>query len=270
MQELSILICSSDKYQCLWNLNFDFLKKYWIDCPYEVHLGTDSLIDERYKTIINRKGKYLSWSSCLLEWLNQIDSKYILLMLDDFILRKRVNNHEISYCLNFVMSNNIDCLRLVACPQPFYRSENDRLFGQYDIRMPYLVSLQASLWKKDSLFSLLKEGESIWEFEKYGSLRAKEQDFTFYGVYKTVFDYGVHIVDGGKLLRTSIYNLPIAKYNLDFPTSLLKTELIILLKRLRHFLFYRLPTPLKIKVFTILGSKLESNTVHQKTVASKQ
>lgn len=269
MVKISILICSSDRYKSLWNLNFDFLEKYWSDCPYQVYLGTDSLIYERSKTIINRKGQYLSWSSCLLEWINQIESEYVLLTLDDFIIRKKVSNYEIDYCLNFVISNNIDCLRLVARPKPFYQSKDESLFGQYDIQMPYLVSLQASLWKKDSLVSLIRERESIWEFEKYGSSRAREQKLVFYGVYKTIFDYGEHIVDGGKLLRTSTYNLPMAKYNLDLHTHSIQTELIILLKRLRHFLFYILPNPLKLRIMTTLGSRLESNTVSQKTLAAK-
>ncbi|OBQ30247.1 MAG: hypothetical protein AN483_06085 [Aphanizomenon flos-aquae MDT14a] len=269
MQKLSILICSSDKYKSLWNLNFDFLEKYWSDCPYPVYLGTDSLLSERSKTLVNRKGQYLSWSSCLLEWINQIDTEYVLLTLDDFIIRKKINQLQIENCLEFIIRKNIDSLRLVRRPKPFYPENENSLFGRYDMMMPYLASLQASIWKKSSLLSLIKEGESIWEFENSGSSRAREQGgLSFYGVYETVFDYGEHIIDGGKLLRTSTYNLPIDKYKLDFTPNSFPSEINILLKRLRHFCIHNTPTYLRLKLINFLYSKYKSNTVEQKTIAS--
>jgi hypothetical protein len=268
MEKLSILICSSDKYKSLWPLHFDFIEKYWSNCPHPIYLGTDSLIFERSKTLVNRKGQYLSWSSCLLEWINQIDTEYVLLTLDDFIIRKEISQIQIDSCLEFVIKKNIDSLRLVARPKPFYPENEDNLFGRYDTMMPYVVSLQASIWKKSSLLSLIKEDESIWEFENSGSSRAREQGvFSFYGVYETVFDYGEHIIDGGKLLRTSTYNLPTDRYKLDFIYNPFLLEINILLKRLPHFCIHSTPTGLRLKLIKFLYSTYKSNTVEQKTIA---
>jgi hypothetical protein len=270
MRNMSVLICSSDKYKSLWNLHFDFLNRYWSDCPYPVYLGTDSLKFEKINTLLTT-GNRLSWSSCLLEWLNQIETEYVLLTLEDFIIRRQIITSEINHCLEFIVNQNIDCLRLVARPLPFYRDNENKLFGSYDKRMPYIVSLQASIWKKTTLMSLIVEGESIWEFEIYGSFRAKLQEkLRFYGVYRTIFDYGEHIIDGGKMLRSSTYNLPVKKYNLDFDYNLIQIELIILLKRLLHFFIHRQPASLRVKSINLVNYIFKSHTVHQKTIAANE
>lgn len=269
---MSILICSSDKYKSLWNLHFDFLNKYWSDCPYPVYLGTNSLKFEKIKTLVARGNRNrLTWSSYLLEWLNQIETEYVLLTLDDFILRRQVISSEINDCLDFVINNNIDCLRLVPRPFPFYRDNEKRLFGRYDERMPFFLSLQASIWKKNTLLSLIVEDESIWEFEMYGSSRSKSPiKLSFYGIYRNVFDYGEHIIDGGKMLRTSTYNLPIKKYNLDFYYNPIQVEFMILLKRLFYFFIHRQPASLRIISINLVTSILKSNTVHKKTIAANK
>jgi hypothetical protein len=270
MQNMSFLICSSDKYKSLWNLHFDFLNKYWADCPYPVYLGTNSLKFDKINTLVTTDN-CLSWSSRLLEWLNQIETEYVLLTLDDFIIRRRVINSEINSCLDFIISQNIDCLRLVARPLPFDRDNEKRLFGRYDKRMPYILSFQASIWKKTTLLSLIVEGESTWEFEIYGSSRAKLQEkLSFYGVYRTVFDYGEHIIDSGKILRSSTYNLPLQKYDLDFDYNLIQIEFIILLKRLFYFFLHRQPASLRLKSINLVTSILKSNTVDRKTIAANQ
>jgi hypothetical protein len=265
---LSVLICSSDRYHSLWPLQLDAWANRWPDCPYPVYLGADSIPCDRVTTLTCTE-KGLSWSSCLLEWLEAIDSDYVLLTLDDFILRRPVDTSTVSDCLQFIEKETIDCLRLVMRPKPFYPA-GDRRFGKYDPALPYLVSLQASIWKKSALLALLRHGESIWEFEQYGTIRAREAKLKFYGVYQTVFNYGEHIIDGGHLLRTSTQTLPLEKYSLNFPTLPLKLEAVILIKRLFHFVAHRLPVPLRLIVINHLVSKLKSNTIQYKTSVANQ
>lgn len=270
MSTLSVLICSCDRYQSVWNLHLDYLEKYWANCPYPIFLGTDSLTCDRVSTL-NCKGKQIPWSLRVYEWLMQLDSNYVLITLDDFILRSPVSTENIQHCLDFSIQKQVDCIRLVARPKPFYQDANDSLIGKYELTMPYLVSLQASIWKRDSLISLIQDGESIWEFEKYGTDRARKNgQLKFYGVYKTVFDYGEHIIDGSKLLRTSIYNLPIKEYKLQFPIMPFKTEFIILYKRVLHFLVHRSPLPLRLALIKLQSkSGLRSNTIQEKTEQEK-
>jgi hypothetical protein len=268
MSTLSILICSTDRYHSLWDLHLDHLEKYWADCPYPIFLGTDSLQCQRIQTLVCQE-EQLSWSSCLCEWLTQIKSEYLLVTLDDFILRNLVSTTAIQHCLDFVAQKDVDCLKLVARPKPFYRDSDDPLFGRYELSMPYLVSLQASIWKRESLISLVQAGESIWEFEQCGSDRAqKNEQLNFYGVYKTLFDYGEHIVDGGKLLRTSIHNLSLKDYSLQFPIIPLQTEFIILIKRVLHFFIHRSPLLFRLASIKLISrSGFKSSIVQRKTDA---
>lgn len=264
MNNLSVLICSSDKYTSLWDIHADFLKKNWSDCPYPIYLGTDSVTSIRFNTVTNRS-QCKSWSACLLEWVSQIDAEYILLTLDDFILREPVSTSDVENCLEFLSSSKGDCLRLVARPKPFYRDSSYPSFGKFDQVLPYIVSAQASIWKKSTLLALAKSGESIWEFEESGSLRARSGNYSFYGVYRTVFNYGEHILDGGKLLRTSTYNLPVQQYSLPFSYQPISKEIVILLKRLSHFVIHNSPTSIRLRLLTLKSRFFKSDVVSEKT-----
>ena len=266
MNPLSILICSCDKYSFTWNLHIDALEKNWEDRPYPVFLGSDSKKHLSYPTLFNTSNDR-SWSSCLTSWLNQIDTEYVLLTLDDFILRHHVNTSEISTCLDFVIQEDLDCLRLIVRPKPFNVHPRNPMFGEFHESMHYLVAVQPSIWKKSTLLSLIRSGESIWEFEHYASVRARSRnDLKLYGTYKTVFDYGLHIIDGGKLLRSSIINIPYKNYNIVLPFVPLNEEALIIVKRLFYFLVNLCPTRCRIQILEFITSiKKENKTVINKT-----
>ena len=42
------------------------------------------------------------------------------------------------------------------------------------IRDPYFVSCQPAVWKKSTLMELLQSHENAWEFERWGTVRARE------------------------------------------------------------------------------------------------
>lgn len=266
MNSLSILICSCDKYSFIWDLHFDFLRVNWNDCPYPIYLGTDSKSYKTHLTLFNNSNDR-SWSSCLISWLSQVETDYVLLTLDDFILQHQVRNSDILESLDFVIQENIDCLRLIVRPKPFDTHSKNSNFGKFNNFMPYLIAVQPSIWKKSSLLSLLRSGESIWEFEYNASKRAvSDGTFKLYGTYKTIFNYGLHIVDGGKLLRTSVINIPYKDYGITLPFVSIQDEIIIVLKRVFYFLINSCHVKLRIFILKILSkSKKENKTVANKT-----
>ena len=57
----------------------------------------------------------------------------------------------------------------------------------------YRVSLQAGIWKREYLLSLIDEKESAWQFEHMGSKRSSEDGSKFISVWekspRLIFDY---------------------------------------------------------------------------------
>jgi hypothetical protein len=134
-----------------------------------------------------------------------MDAEYVLVMLDDFFLRKNVSNQTIEFCVQFAARFRATCVRLVASPGPTdTAAEGQNLIGSCDPDLPYRLSMQASIWNRQALRALLRPGESIWQFEHDGNARIRATNHGFYSVWKSVLPYeGIfshHVVEKGRWL----------------------------------------------------------------------
>lgn len=163
--EIAYLVSSCDKYQDLWDLHFEALS---LHCKFE-HI--DKYLLSNYKVYNSNDiktlavGEDLSWSHMLIQALSLIDYDYILLTLDDFILRRNTDCNKLNNSLCILKQNHdIGAIRLLPRPNSCIKSEY-KGYNLVDPAKPYALSLQASLWRKSFLQSLLVPGESPWEFE---------------------------------------------------------------------------------------------------------
>jgi len=160
------------------------------------------LITEEKKANINSVkslslGLNKDWSTLMLQSLKEVETPYVLLMLEDFFIRKEVDSEKIISLLKSMEKDNLSMLRLIPRPGPTRPITQERRYGSISANDPYRVSTQGALWKVEVLRTLLKVGESAWEFEINGTIRSKEyQDFV--SVYRPVLPYYHHVIQGGK------------------------------------------------------------------------
>jgi len=193
----TVLVSSCDAYSDLWPPFFNLFKKNWPDCPYKILLITEEIesgIDQIYSL---KLGKDMDWSSLLMKALDKIETEYVLFFLEDFFLRKRVDNELISRLLIDMQDNSFNMLRLVSRPKPDVRLEFFNNLGSIEVNSPYRVSTQAAIWKVDVLRKLIKKGESAWDFEIQGSKRSHQFN-KFIGVYSDNLPYRHHVIERGK------------------------------------------------------------------------
>lgn len=145
-------------------------------------------------------GNLGSWSAELRAVLKQVPTSHVLLMLDDFFLRKAVNQLQIERCFQGLIERDGNMLRLHPHPGADIRLPGESLFGLVAKGAPYRVSAQSAIWRKPALEALLVDGESIWEFECVGSRRSDAYD-GFYSVWHPVMPYWHHVVERGKWFR---------------------------------------------------------------------
>ena len=197
----SLLVLSCDAYSDLWLPFFRLMESYWPDCPYRQYLGTGNRSFEfsGVTTLGSSAGR--DWSRCVLDYLRQIDTEYVLVMLDDFFLRSKVDTAKIEYCLAFACRCNAQQIRLIPRPRPTTKIAGERMIGICESGLRYRVSAQAALWHKQALVRLLKAGESAWEFEHNATIRSHEYPDEHYAVWKTVLPYqgffAHHVVEKG-------------------------------------------------------------------------
>ena len=196
--ECAVLVPSCDAYADLWPPFVSLFWRYWPDCPFHVHLGTNvlSFEDARVDVIHADHGK--NWTNRVREQLEALSTPYVLLVLEDFFLRRPVNTQDVLAAFDLLRNLDGHMLRLVPRPKPDIPVVRSPLLGTIAPGAPYRVSTQAAIWKRETLLALMREGESIWEFELKGTRRSIEYADGFYGVWRPLLTYGHHVVERGK------------------------------------------------------------------------
>ncbi len=159
---LTVLVDSFDGYSDLWPCFFSVFQKHWTSCPYEVKLVSNHKKFEGIDTI--NVGEETCWSNRTLKAIEQIETKYVLLLLEDYLFGKPVDNHDIENALAFMEKENAKYLRLTNIPKSRFNNQ-DSIFPLYTDE-EYAVNLQASIWEKTFLMESLKKYHgNAWEFE---------------------------------------------------------------------------------------------------------
>ncbi len=129
-------------------------------------------------------GEDTDWSTSFELALQNINSPYILIGMEDYLLTGKVDNTIINNLLKYQQENKVGYFRLYPCPGPTrIIGETAGLeIGEIAPDDPYRVSLQAAIWDKQVVLSLLKKGESAWDFETSGTKRSKELPTPFLSV----------------------------------------------------------------------------------------
>lgn len=186
--KMTVLINSCDKYKDLWYPFFELLNINWKSCPYQIVLNTESeeYVHENWKIaqplkIIHGGGR--SWSDRIISCLKQLETEYIMFVLDDFFLHSEVKQDKIEEIIQWLdndKKSKIANFQLYPLSAEHYPEENYSGFVKAKDNYPYLVNCQVAIWRKSALLDVLKEGESPWQFEDNGSKRALKKGYEFY------------------------------------------------------------------------------------------
>ena len=190
---------SCDAYADIWPYFFHYFWKAWSDCPYPIYLGstTRQIDDNRVHSVLS--GEDGSWSDSVIRCVSQIQTKYILVILEDFFLERRVHSEVIEECRRIM-----EGVGAIYCRM---RPDGARLTGvNWQVPSyikairhtnPYRISTQVSLWNRKAFLEHLVPGESPWQFEIRGSSRTKGRETGYLCTTYPVFKYDSH----GALVR---------------------------------------------------------------------
>ena len=181
MNDLTILVNTSDNFEDCWDPFFTLFEKFWPNCNYPIILNTENK-DYKFGNIniicakVNvNKGRKLTWSECLRDCLSKINTKYILYLQEDYFLDSEVNFTAFESLMHCMRSGDADVIRIMECEGsgPWQPTKNPLLW-EVNQKAKYRISLQASIWKKTVLNSYIRKHESPWQLEFFGSKRASK------------------------------------------------------------------------------------------------
>ena len=192
----SVLVNTCDKFEDCWNPFFKLFSLYWRDYKGKIYLNTEykdysfpGLDIIPVKGCVGKKinGRFATWSQCLKWALDSIPEDIILYLQEDYFLKSQVQTSMIDDAVKLMLENkDIKCIHLTDQGCSTFGSSAYEGYDQCVLHDKYRVSCQAALWYKDELYSLLREWESAWEFEQFGSKRSAILNHTYIAVSSKV------------------------------------------------------------------------------------
>lgn len=180
--DLTVLVNSTDSFEDCWVPFFTLFSRYWPDNPFPIVLNTESK-DFRFDGLDVRAsgvGRFwkgegrMPWSDCLIHCLDSIDTRYVLYLQDDYFLNGLVEQGLLEEFVGIMEAENLPHVRVMELDRNAgHRQSNlHPLLWEIGSTASYRLSLQAGLWDKVALRSLLVAGESAWDLERKGNLRS--------------------------------------------------------------------------------------------------
>ncbi len=207
---MSIVIPAHDNYKEIVELYVRALRKNWADCPFEViwSNGEESLDDGNVKVI--NCGLNASFCQRVLRALEEADTEYILLTIEDLIISDKVDNNDIELILKVMQEKKYNFCKIGR--SMLYKrvpSDPDYPFVKIaDPDLPYGLSINCGIFKFDFLKEIIKNDEwSPWELENYCLLLTKEKKLKGCIYDSRDILHIEHLISKGKIIPTGEKNL---------------------------------------------------------------
>ena len=169
---VAIVVSSCDPFFDSWRPFSFFFRKFWPGCPFATYLITNELRVRSSHLQPISVGPDLRWGWKLMTALRQVPHAYVIYMQEDYFLRAPVLEQQVADDLAFALGEAADSFSFRARTriEPTFELLNPR-FGVVPVESDGRTRAQVTLWKKDALLAILREDESVWEFEANGSSR---------------------------------------------------------------------------------------------------
>lgn len=203
---LAIIIYSCCKNSDMWEIFSTLFSKYWKECPYNKVLVTDRDDNGKGAKLFDKViCKDSTWHDMISQAINIVDSDYVMLMMDDYLLCNIVDDSVINRSLDDADRYNAANIRFVNSQIRLDKKIYDK-DKSYDIYTPgkaYSITTQIGIWNSKVLLSYMRPEWSAWDFERLGSLEICDKDHLLLGTKAFTFPY-VEGVRKGRWMKQGI------------------------------------------------------------------
>lgn len=184
-----VLVSSCDAYADCWAPFFTLLATYWQPCAQAIYLNTETQSFSFPGLLIHSprvglaSSQTLTWSDRLLRCLDSVPYDIVLYLQEDYFINAMVDVPMIDHLVEIMERDHLGHVSLERSSKLTPGPNSHYCFlSHIDQRAEYRISTQAGLWRVSALKSYLRRHETIWEFEWYGTRRARRKKDTFFYV----------------------------------------------------------------------------------------
>ena len=147
------------------------------------------------------------WTNGVIHYLNTIKEQFVVILLDDYWLNRTVDTQGVGTLMQY-MSVNRDVLRIDLTKDRLYAGgmRDYDVYGHYDlIHAPgsaYEMSLQAGIWNKNMLLSVLQTNQDPWQVELQGTTIVNERNMKVLGTRQNLVKYANGMKNGSDDVNT--------------------------------------------------------------------
>lgn len=174
-EQVTIVVNTCDSYADVLGLFFCGLNRFWPDCPYPIVINAEMRKYDYSAGVHNyfADDGVDDWGKRLCLTLDSIQSEYVLMLYDDFVLNSFVNNDYVSDALNRLRSEEKAVVAyLIDISLPLKSSNGIELFQEIKDRVDFKLNSAPAIWRKKYLMNYVAPGDTPWAWEVFGSYRA--------------------------------------------------------------------------------------------------
>ena len=182
---ISYILYTHSEYDDCWTPTFDRLDRH---CSFDFDkyfIFADSInekVPEKFTHVSYDNNT--PYTNRLLSCLKQVGTDFCLFTHEDMMLYDDVHEEYFKECLSAVADDGVDFVKLLkgGSPQDTARDikyKGSDVLNYIGLNFDYIFAIQPSIWKTQSLISLLEnnQGLSIWEFEVQGQAYCRDKKY---------------------------------------------------------------------------------------------
>jgi len=168
-EKITLVIHSCDKFSDLWDAHITLLNRNWADRTVKTLLVTDTQTDKHYENVtILPTGDSKELSERTEAMLAHIDTKFVLVTLDDYFPVFPIDSEKIERVVKIMEKEDLDYVRLYLRPKYKRRDRWTEYSNFYhiDTTRNYSVNLYVGIWKKTFIGKTIhKPPLNAWDYE---------------------------------------------------------------------------------------------------------
>lgn len=205
-KDISLLILSCDAFSDIWDANFTLLEQNFGNRNMETYLVSDK---ENHKIMRENihfifVGEQKEFSCRIKEALKHVKTKYVLVVLDDYLLTKPINCNSLNKIIEIVKLENYDYFRLFNTPAGKKKTKYYKIKTLHPLDV-YDVNLYPGIWKVSVLKDMVKEKRNPWQLEVSLSKQMEEKGYRCAMTSKKIFPFMDTIRKGKMLIKAKWY-----------------------------------------------------------------